>query len=245
MSCRRIGRRRDESSSRGVTTEPCDCGPLEKGKRVIRTTRSECSGSSRPSPPPSFSILTSLFSVFSTMYTLDSRFVLSGSDDSNLRIWKARASEKLGTVDKREMARKEYRDGLRDKWGGVAEVAKLERCVSSSFLSICGGGTDDRGYAGNDTCPSRFTMQRLCEGRCSMLAGRRRRTGERMLPSRWVRRLSVPRTQRESSSRGSKVEGRISCESRLQSLLYTGILDTLGWTSEAVVSASTSSLGER
>ena len=63
------------------------------------------------------------------MYTLDSRFVLSGSDDSNLRIWKARASEKLGTVDKREMARKEYRDGLREKWGSVAEVAKLERCV--------------------------------------------------------------------------------------------------------------------
>ena len=68
-------------------------------------------------------------SVFSTLYTLDSRFVLSGSDDSNLRIWKARAAEKLGTVDKREMARKEYRDGLREKWGSVAEVAKLERCV--------------------------------------------------------------------------------------------------------------------
>jgi WD repeat and SOF domain-containing protein 1 len=79
-------------------------------------------------------------SVFSTMYTLDSRFVLSGSDDSNLRIWKARASEKLGTVDKREMARKEYRDGLRDKWGGVAEVAKLERCVTFILTMSVGTG---------------------------------------------------------------------------------------------------------
>ena len=71
------------------------------------------------------------YRVFTSLYTLDSRFVLSGSDDSNLRIWKARAGEKLGTIDKREMARKEYRDGLRDKWGGVGDVAKLERFVSS------------------------------------------------------------------------------------------------------------------
>ncbi|KAM0753136.1 WD40 repeat-like protein, partial [Meredithblackwellia eburnea MCA 4105] len=65
--------------------------------------------------------------VFSALYTLDSRFVLSGSDDSNLRIWKARAADKLGVVDKREQARREYRDGLREKWGTVADVAKLER----------------------------------------------------------------------------------------------------------------------
>lgn len=66
-------------------------------------------------------------SVFSTAYTLDSRFVLSGSDDANLRVWKAHASEKLGVVDKREQVRKEYRDGLRDKWGTVGDVAKVER----------------------------------------------------------------------------------------------------------------------
>ncbi|KDE08868.1 hypothetical protein MVLG_00966 [Microbotryum lychnidis-dioicae p1A1 Lamole] len=65
--------------------------------------------------------------VFTSLYTLDNRFVLSGSDDSNLRIWKARASDKLGVIDKREQARKEYRDGLRDKWGSVGDVAKLER----------------------------------------------------------------------------------------------------------------------
>ncbi|SCV71912.1 BQ2448_4606 [Microbotryum intermedium] len=65
--------------------------------------------------------------VFTSLYTLDNRFVLSGSDDSNLRIWKARASDKLGVIDKREQARKEYRDGLRDKWASVGDVAKLER----------------------------------------------------------------------------------------------------------------------
>jgi DDB1- and CUL4-associated factor 13 len=29
---------------------------------------------------------------------LDKRYILSGSDDGNLRLWKAQASEKLGTV---------------------------------------------------------------------------------------------------------------------------------------------------
>ncbi|KAM0791504.1 hypothetical protein ACM66B_005957 [Microbotryomycetes sp. NB124-2] len=65
--------------------------------------------------------------VFATLFTLDSRFVLSGSDDSNLRIWRANAADKLGVVDRREKARKEYRDALREKWGTVGEVAKLER----------------------------------------------------------------------------------------------------------------------
>ncbi|BGP48513.1 Protein sof1 [Rhodotorula kratochvilovae] len=65
--------------------------------------------------------------IFSTLYTLDSRFVLSGSDDANLRIWKARASDKLGVVDKREQVQREYRDSLREKWGTVADVAKIER----------------------------------------------------------------------------------------------------------------------
>jgi hypothetical protein len=51
-----------------------------------------------------------------------------------MRIWKARAAEKLGVVDKREMARKEYRDGLRDKWGSVGDVGKLERYVLQLLL---------------------------------------------------------------------------------------------------------------
>ncbi|GAA6063636.1 hypothetical protein JCM10212_002597 [Sporobolomyces blumeae] len=65
--------------------------------------------------------------VFSTLFTLDARFVLSGSDDANLRIWKARAADKLGVVDKKEQVQREYRDELRNKWNTVAEVNKIER----------------------------------------------------------------------------------------------------------------------
>lgn len=65
--------------------------------------------------------------VFTTLYTLDSRFVLSGSDDGNLRIWKSRASAKLGVMSTKEMSKMEYRDSLREKWSHVGDVAKVER----------------------------------------------------------------------------------------------------------------------
>jgi len=65
--------------------------------------------------------------VFSSIFTLDSRFVLCGSDDGNLRIWKAKASEKLGPIAPRERAQREYRDALRSKWSSVGEVSRIER----------------------------------------------------------------------------------------------------------------------
>lgn len=70
---------------------------------------------------------TGIYSVFSTMYTGDAAFVLSGSDDGNVRMWKARASEKLGVVDGREKASKQYRDKLRERWKFDPEVGKVER----------------------------------------------------------------------------------------------------------------------
>ncbi|KAL1948526.1 hypothetical protein VTO73DRAFT_12601 [Trametes versicolor] len=65
--------------------------------------------------------------VTSTLYSGDSRFVLSGSDDGNVRIWKAHASDKLGIVTARERAAIEYRQGLKARWKGDAEVSKIAR----------------------------------------------------------------------------------------------------------------------
>ena len=53
--------------------------------------------------------------------------MLSGSDDGNIRLWKARASEKLGVVNTREKAAMEYRDSLRERWKMDAEVGRLSR----------------------------------------------------------------------------------------------------------------------
>ena len=38
--------------------------------------------------------------IFCVKYSMDSKYVLSGSDDGNIRLWKAKASEKLGPVMK-------------------------------------------------------------------------------------------------------------------------------------------------
>ncbi|KAG8894131.1 rRNA-processing protein sof1 [Tulasnella sp. 403] len=65
--------------------------------------------------------------VFATTYSNDARFILSGSDDGNVRIWKARASEKLGAVHAREVAAKRYRDKLRERWRPDPEVGKVDR----------------------------------------------------------------------------------------------------------------------
>lgn len=36
--------------------------------------------------------------TFCVKFSMDSNYVLSGSDDGNIRLWKAQASEKIGTV---------------------------------------------------------------------------------------------------------------------------------------------------
>lgn len=36
--------------------------------------------------------------VFAVNYSSDATYVLSGSDDTNIRLWKAKASEQLGVV---------------------------------------------------------------------------------------------------------------------------------------------------
>ena len=39
-----------------------------------------------------------MFKVNSVVWSGDNKYILSGSSDHNIRIWKARASEKLGIV---------------------------------------------------------------------------------------------------------------------------------------------------
>ncbi|KAF5366190.1 hypothetical protein D9758_005675 [Tetrapyrgos nigripes] len=65
--------------------------------------------------------------VTSTLFTTDARFVLSGSDDGNVRIWKAKASERLGIVTARERAAIEYRQSLVDRWKMDKEVGRIAR----------------------------------------------------------------------------------------------------------------------
>ena len=74
--------------------------------------------------------------VLSTIYTADARFVLSGSDDGNVRLWKAHASDKLGVVDTREKAAMEYRESLKARWKADKEVGKVLRSVPFSRIAL-------------------------------------------------------------------------------------------------------------
>ncbi|TFK31841.1 WD40-repeat-containing domain protein [Crucibulum laeve] len=65
--------------------------------------------------------------VTSSIFSADARYVLSGSDDGNVRIWKAKASDKLGVVTARERAAIEYRDSLKERWKVDAEVSRVAR----------------------------------------------------------------------------------------------------------------------
>ncbi|KXN89697.1 DDB1- and CUL4-associated factor 13, partial [Leucoagaricus sp. SymC.cos] len=65
--------------------------------------------------------------VTSTLFSGDARFVLSGSDDGNVRVWKAKASEKLGVVTARERAAIEYRNKLKERWSVDSEVSRISR----------------------------------------------------------------------------------------------------------------------
>lgn len=67
------------------------------------------------------------YRVSSVVFTNDARFVLSGSDDGNVRIWKAKASEKLGVITARERAAIEYRESLKQRWQMDKQVNKIMR----------------------------------------------------------------------------------------------------------------------
>jgi len=46
--------------------------------------------------------------VFTVNYSGDSKYVISGSDDTNLRVWKAKADEKIGQKSAREEKSTKY-----------------------------------------------------------------------------------------------------------------------------------------
>ena len=63
--------------------------------------------------------------VFCVNYSADSKFVISGSDDSNLRLWKAQASEQLGQLTTREESAQRYRATLIKRHEHMPEVRKI------------------------------------------------------------------------------------------------------------------------
>lgn len=60
-------------------------------------------------------------------WSLDNKYILSGSDEMNIRIWKAQASEKLGVLKPREKTAFNYNSKLKEKFAFHPEVKRISR----------------------------------------------------------------------------------------------------------------------
>jgi WD repeat and SOF domain-containing protein 1 len=65
--------------------------------------------------------------VWACRFTPDSHFILSGSEDTIVRVWKAQASTPLGTLAPRQERRLKYSAKLLDRFGHVGEVRKINK----------------------------------------------------------------------------------------------------------------------
>jgi len=65
--------------------------------------------------------------VFTVNYTMDNTYIISGSDDTNVRLWKARSNEKLGQLTPREESAMQYRHALVKKYQHLPNVKKIHR----------------------------------------------------------------------------------------------------------------------
>ncbi|XP_066599725.1 DDB1- and CUL4-associated factor 13 isoform X2 [Prorops nasuta] len=63
----------------------------------------------------------------SIVWSLDNKYILSGSDEMNIRVWKARASEKLGVLKPREKAALNYAEALKEKFAAHPKVRRIAR----------------------------------------------------------------------------------------------------------------------
>eukprot|EP01135_Chromosphaera_perkinsii_P000562 Nk52_evm24s123 gene=Nk52_evmTU24s123 len=65
--------------------------------------------------------------IFKVLVSADAKYLLSGSDETNIRLWKMDAAEKLGTKSARERSHLEYQEALKEKFKYHPEVKRIAR----------------------------------------------------------------------------------------------------------------------
>ncbi len=107
--------------------------------------------------------------IFSVRFSADNKYVLTGSDDTNIRLWKAQAADRIRTLLPREQNKRDYLNKLKERYKFHKETSRIARYVlftahppllhfrlillhslSVSFVS----------RSGIDTCPKRSTTPR-------------------------------------------------------------------------------------
>ncbi|KAK2777943.1 rRNA-processing protein sof1 [Emmonsiellopsis sp. PD_33] len=65
--------------------------------------------------------------VFSAMFTSDNKYVLSGSDDGNIRVWRAEASSRSGIKSARQRQQLDYNEALKERYAHMPEIRRIKR----------------------------------------------------------------------------------------------------------------------
>ncbi|XP_043363397.1 DDB1- and CUL4-associated factor 13 isoform X2 [Dermochelys coriacea] len=65
--------------------------------------------------------------VITVKWTSDNKYILCGSDEMNIRLWKANASEKLGVLVPRERAAMNYNQKLKEKFQHHPQIKRIAR----------------------------------------------------------------------------------------------------------------------
>jgi WD repeat and SOF domain-containing protein 1 len=65
--------------------------------------------------------------VFSAKWTPDSKYVISGSDDGNLRLWRANASSREGIKSAKQRTALEYNEILTERYAHMPEIRRIKR----------------------------------------------------------------------------------------------------------------------
>ncbi|KAA8895379.1 WD40-repeat-containing domain protein [Sphaerosporella brunnea] len=65
--------------------------------------------------------------VFSVAFTTDSRYVLSGSDDGNVRLWRAEAAARSHVRSAKERNKLEYNEALKERYKHMPEIKRIAR----------------------------------------------------------------------------------------------------------------------
>ncbi|XP_018319306.1 DDB1- and CUL4-associated factor 13 [Agrilus planipennis] len=60
-------------------------------------------------------------------WSLDNKYILSSSDEMNIRIWKTKASEKLGVLKPRERVALNYSEVLKEKYASHPQIKRIAR----------------------------------------------------------------------------------------------------------------------
>lgn len=65
--------------------------------------------------------------VFAAKWTPDSKYLLTGSDDGNIRLWRANASKREGIKSARQRQALEYNEALSERYAHMPEIRRIKR----------------------------------------------------------------------------------------------------------------------